>query len=296
LKKLSRYVTTNERHLNTIMEVDHSQQTQPFTQAFSNSHRTNFGTSRSNDCKMSDVLLILHPASQAATKIVEHTALHRPEHVLFRNLLDSMGEFMNDVEEQGTFTNNAHEDQLKCSSPAGTDLALRLSSAKTLKFKQLGFIFGRNYQSADIIFGQDSMKRISKQHFRIYLNVDGIIMLEDMSTNGTFVDETLLKSKDPHSHKIRMLIPESIIYIPNSNDSEIIKFIVRIPSRGSYMQRFRDNLRNFIIECTPNTGEDLTKAAQRVVKQYGGLTMKWDGGTNYNIIGECERLVIFGIC
>ena len=82
-----------------------------------------------------------------------------------------------------------------------------------------------------------------------------------------------------------MLSSGSIICIQNSNDAEMIKFIVRVPSRVSYMERFRENLRNFITECTPDFNAEKSKAVQRVTKQYGGPAMEWDGGTNYNIIG-----------
>lgn len=267
------------------MEAEPSQQTQPATQQVLDPRRLGRNNSGLNDGDISDVLVILHPATPTAIKIVEQAAQNRPEHVLFRNSLDSMSGSIADVEEQETFIINAHEEQPGRSSRAGADLALRLSSAKKLKFKDLGFIFGRNHQSADIIFGQDSGKRISNQHFRIYLNVDGLLMIEDMSTNGTIVDDSLLKCKDKRFSKIRMLSSGSIICIQNSNDAEMIKFIVRVPSRVSYMERFRENLRNFITECTPDFNAEKSKAVQRVTKQYGGPAMKWDGGTNYNIIG-----------
>ena len=40
---------------------------------------------------------------------------------------------------------------------------------------------------SDIVFGQDSGRRISNQHFRIFLEIDMVLMLQDMSTNGTVV-------------------------------------------------------------------------------------------------------------
>ncbi|EOA88799.1 Protein kinase protein rad53 [Exserohilum turcicum] len=271
------------------MDAEPSQQTQPATQQVLDPRRLGRNNSGLSDCDIADVLVILHPATPTAIKIVEHAAQHRPEHVLFRNSLDSMTGSINDIEEQETFIINAHQDQPERSSRVGADLALRLSSAKKLKFKELGFIFGRNHQSADIIFGQDSGKRISNQHFRIYLNIDGLLMLEDMSTNGTIVDDSLLKCKDPRFSKIRMLSSGSIICIQNSNDAEMIKFIVRVPSRVSHMDRFRENLSNFITQCTPNFGEEQSKALQRVTKQYGGPSMKWDGGAHYNIIGQIGK-------
>ncbi|KAJ4406663.1 Protein kinase protein rad53 [Didymella pomorum] len=218
-------------------------------------------------------------------KIVENTAETRPEHVLFRNSLDpdSMNASLTDIEEQETIIINGNGERIGQSSRAGADLALRMSSAHTLRFKDLGFIFGRNPNSADIVFGQDSGKRISNQHFRIYLNLDGILMIEDLSTNGTIVDDQLLKHKDKRFSRTRMCGSGSIICIQSSNDAEMIKFVVRVPSRVSHIDRFRTNLREFIADCAK--GDDKHKAVQRIGKNYGGPTMKWDGGSNYNIVG-----------
>ncbi|KAF9699904.1 hypothetical protein EKO04_002540 [Ascochyta lentis] len=260
-------------------------QTQPSTQQVLDPRRLGRNNSGLNDGDIADVLVILHPATPTAIKIVENTAESRPQHVLFRNSLDpdSMNASLTDIEEQETIIVNGAGERVGQSSRAGADLALRMSSARTLRFKDLGFIFGRNPNSADIVFGQDSGKRISNQHFRIYLNLDGILMIEDLSTNGTIVDDQLLKNKDKRFSRIRMVGSGSIICIQSSNDAEMIKFIVRVPSRVSHIDRFRDNLRNFIADCAK--GDDKTKAVQRIGKNYGGPTMKWDGGTNYNIVG-----------
>ncbi|KAH9873876.1 hypothetical protein IAQ61_004503 [Plenodomus lingam] len=271
------------------MDANPSQQTQPLTQQVLDPRRLGRNNSGLNDGDIADVLLILHPATPTAIRIVEQAAHQRPEHVLFRNSLESMGSSLTDIEEQETIIIDVHGDRTGHNSRAGADLALRMSSARRLKCKDLGFIFGRNPASADIIFGNDSGKRISNQHFRIYLNTDGIIMLEDMSTNGTIVDDVLLKCKDARFSKIRMLSSGSIICIQNSNDAEMIKFIVRIPSRVTSMSRFQENLRRFITECTPHTDEDQDEAVQRITQHYGGPAMKWDGGANYNIIGQVGK-------
>jgi serine/threonine protein kinase len=260
-----------------------SQPTQPATQQVLDPRRLGRNNSGLNDGDIADVLAILHPATPTAIRIVEFAAEMRPQHVLFRNTMDSMGASLTDIEEQETIIINGSGERVGHSSRAGADLALRMSSAQTLRFKELGFIFGRNANSADIVFGQDSGKRISNQHFRIYLSADGILMIEDMSTNGTIVDDVLLKSKDTRFNKIRMLGSGSIICIQNANDDEMIKFVVRVPSRVSYMERFRENLRNFIAECSP--GDDKKAVVQRISKQYIGPSMKWDGGSKYNIIG-----------
>lgn len=247
------------------MEADPSQPTQQATQQVLDPRRIGRNNSGLNDGDIADVLVILHPATETAIRIVEQAAEDRPEHVLFRNSLDSMSGSMADIEEQETIIINANGERLGHSSRVGADLVLRMSSVRRLKFKQLGFIFGRNPNSADIVFGQDSGKRISNQHFRIYLNTDGILMIEDMSTNGTIVDDGLLKCKDPRFHKIRMLNSGSIICIQNANDAEMIKFIVRIPSRVSYKERFHENLRNFITECTPASDEEQSKGRRFIL-------------------------------
>lgn len=271
------------------METGPSQQTQPLTQQVLDPRRLGRHNSGLNDGDLADVLLILHPATPTAIRIVEQAAQQRPEHVLFRNPLESMSDTLTDIEEQETIIVNASGERVGQNSRAGADLALRMSSARLLKFKELGFVFGRNPQSADIIFGNDSGKRISNQHFRIYLNEEGIIMLEDMSTNGTIVDDVLLKGKHDRFQSIRMLGSGSIICIQNSNDAEMIKFIVRIPQRVTSMKRFQDNLRNFMMECAPDCDDEQRKAVQRIAKHYGGPTMKWDGGDKYNIIGQIGK-------
>lgn len=234
-------------------------QTQPSTQQVLDPRRLGRNNSGLNDGDIADVLVILHPATPTAIKIVENTAESRPQHVLFRNSLDpdSMNASLTDIEEQETIIINGAGERVGQSSRAGADLALRMSAARSLRFKELGFIFGRNPNSADIVFGQDSGKRISNQHFRIYLNLDGVLMIEDLSTNGTIVDDLLLKNKDKRFSRIRMIGSGSIICIQSSNDAEMIKFVVRVPSRVSHLERFRENLANFIADCAK--GDDKTK-------------------------------------
>ncbi|KAJ8111612.1 hypothetical protein OPT61_g5834 [Boeremia exigua] len=260
-------------------------QTQPSTQQVLDPRRLGRNSSGLNDAEIADVLVILHPATPSAIRIVESTAESRPQHVLFRNSLDpdSMNASLTDIEEQETIIINGNGERVGQSSRAGADLALRMSSARTLRSKDLGFIFGRNPNSADIVFGQDSGKRISNRHFRVYLNQDAVLMVEDLSTNGTIVDDQLLKHKDKRFNNIRMLASGSIICIQSSNDADMIKFVVRVPSRVSHMERFRENLRGYIADCA--NGDEKTKAVQRIGKNLGGPTMKWDGGTHYNLVG-----------
>ncbi|OSS49579.1 hypothetical protein B5807_06056 [Epicoccum nigrum] len=260
-------------------------QTQPSTQQVLDPRRLGRNNSGLNDVDATDVIAVLHPTTPSAIKIVENAADRCPQHVLLRNSPnhDSMNLSLTDIEEQETIIINDKGERIGQSSRAGADLALRLSSASTLVYKSQGFIFGRNPNSSDIVFGQDSGKRISNQHFRIYINLDGILMVEDMSTNGTIVDDQLLKSKDKRFNKIRMINSGSVLCIQSTNDAEMIKFIVRVPSRGSYRGRFDQKLKEFIADCAE--GDDKTRVVQRIGKNFGATTMKWDGGTKYNIVG-----------
>ncbi len=56
---------------------------------------------------------------------------------------------------------------------------------------------------ASLCFPDDPYRRLSNIHFRIYLNQYGVLMLEDQSTNGTVVDDNLLKAKSNTTSETR---------------------------------------------------------------------------------------------
>ncbi|KAF2187079.1 Pkinase-domain-containing protein [Zopfia rhizophila CBS 207.26] len=252
--------------------------TQPATQQVLDPRRLGRNNSGLSYNDIADVLAILHPASPGAIKVVEDTAETRPQHVLFRNTYDLFDD--TDIEEQETIIIDRNSS--RSNSRVGNDLALRMSAE--MKRPSAGFIFGRNPNHSDVVFGQDSGKRISNQHFRIYFNESAVLMLEDMSTNGTIVDDVLLKNRDPRFSKVRTLISGSIISIQNANESEMIKFIVRIPSRASHKDRFYMNFQAFLERCVTDKNK-LQAMKQVATHQFGGPTMNWDGGDRYNIIG-----------
>jgi hypothetical protein len=223
-----------------------SQPTQELTQVVLDPRRIGRNNSGLSSKDVSDVLVILHPSSHGAMSIVEMAAEHRPQHVLFKHPYDSFDDDITDIEEAETMVIN-NKGSSKSISHAGNDLALRMSSP--LVQPGLGFVFGRNPRSTDIVFGQDSGKRISNQHFRIFLNEDAILMVEDMSTNGTIVDDVLLKNRDKRFNKVRMLNQGSIICIHSTVETEMIKFVVRVPSRTTYQEQFQANLGNFLVRC-----------------------------------------------
>ncbi|KAL5393805.1 hypothetical protein PMIN06_006788 [Paraphaeosphaeria minitans] len=259
--------------------------TQP-TQQVLDPRRVGEDNSGVGDYDSSDIILLLIAGSPAATKVVEQTALARDYHVLFHD----MESYVSNIEEQETIIigdDGTPRGKMSVQPPA--DLALRFSSISHLKQKFSGFVFGRNAHMVDIVFGQDSGKRISNQHFRIYLNAEGLVMIEDLSTNGTRVDNTFLKSKDHRAEKTRVLTSNSEIIIASSaNDNEMIRFHVRIPPRSSQAQiwNYEENKRNFMSECFQ--GKERDKVLRRQQQPYQNL-MRWNGGHNYTIMGELGR-------
>jgi hypothetical protein len=260
--------------------------TQPLTQRVMDPRRMGRNNSGLNEDDIADVLVILHPASASAIKIVEETAKNRPEHVLVHSFQDSFSDEEVNIEEQETII----IDRPRAARPrgqTGNDIVLRMSSK--LRQPALGFVFGRNVSNTDIVFSQDSGKRISNQHFRIFLNQDSILMIEDMSTNGTLVDEVILKNKDPRFSNVRMLSSGSIISINSGNEAEMIKFIVRIPSRASHLDQFERNLQSFFKRCVPDPSKLKVTLDRLDKRKFGGASMKWDGGEKYNFIGKTLR-------
>ncbi|TID17152.1 Pkinase-domain-containing protein [Venturia nashicola] len=253
-----------------------------------------------NEADISDVLCILHPCSPAAYRIVASTAARRPQHVLQNSVEASCDDLTESwqLEEQETFiVRNQVGDNAK-------DLALRLSSNTIQPI--LGFCFGRNPRSCDITIDVDSVKRVSNLHFRIFVNQEGVLMLEDMSTNGTMVDSTHLKGKNSPLAATRMLQNGSIIQIPSSKPDESVKFIVRIPIRQGYEIEFQRKLENHVgqrleLERIHNEAQGKQhnrhqgRPAQPTYRFKGSVGishsfgMHWDGGEKYNVVGQLGR-------
>jgi len=259
------------------------EQTQLATQQVLDPRRIGQDSSGLDESDMADIMLILHPTTPAASRVVAHTAKTRPEHVLLSDAMGSYAASATDIEEQETIIIGKDGERVAHFASGTTEIALRFSSAPFLKFKSNGFVFGRNVNTSDIVFSQDTGRRISNQHFKIYLNNYGIVMLEDMSTNGTLVDHKVLKCNDGKHNKARMLTANSMITILNANEDEVIRFNVRIPSRGSHKERYEENKHAFISACAAGGDRDRALQLHRQ-KAYRG-TMKWDGGEHYNIIG-----------
>ncbi|KAK6348444.1 hypothetical protein TWF718_006238 [Orbilia javanica] len=152
-----------------------------------------------------NILLILHPASPAANIAVAYLARRFPAYV--RNHVES-------------------------SLPG----YICLSSLVPPKNPETGYTFGRNPVKCDVALGQQSSsRRVSNVHFRIFTTDEGVIMLEDCSTNGTWVDNTCLQSPralanrhqtHTSSTRRRILTNSSQILLALGPVEDELKFIV----------------------------------------------------------------------
>ena len=234
---------TEEVDANGLDDEDFTQiATQPATQQVL---RPQQGTSISLEDE-SDVVCVLHPGSPASYKIVEHVVGISPQHIL------QGGSLM-----QGNYDRTQAYDESDSEGesmqarpppqPRNLDIALRLSS--DLRDASMGFIFGRTKERCDIVIDQtEKSKNISGLHFRIYLTPDGIIMLEDTSTNGTYVDNKLLRqrNKPNDAQQCHMLQQGSIIEILTQSNQHNIKFIVSIPSRDNAGDQYAQKLAQYL--------------------------------------------------
>lgn len=278
------------------MDFEEATQCTQNTQGVVDPRRLGRNNSGLSEADISDVMCILHPCSPAAFKIVADTANRTPYNVLqtegFEN--DDDGLTQSVLEEQATFImskDGAHQ---------AMDLALRFS-ART-KNPKLGFVFGRNENQCDIVLAADLFKRVSNAHFSIFVNNSGVLMLQDMSTNGTVVDDIVLKGKAAQIPQTRMLNPGSMIQILSPKPEEVVKFIVRFPSREGHIEEYeakfqaylhkialaeararQDNLiTQRLAPANPKTHNGGSIKAPLVQNQHG---MHWSGGDRYNVVG-----------
>ncbi|EME48947.1 hypothetical protein DOTSEDRAFT_67855 [Dothistroma septosporum NZE10] len=283
-----------------------TQQTQQCTQDVLDPRREGKNNSGLSTEDISDVMCIFHPGTPAAYHLANFTAQRAPQYILEdvdmsdeEPLPESATQDLED--DQKTFILSAGVDR----PIQSYDFAFRFST-NTLQ-PALGIIFGRNPDWCDIIVSGDVHRRVSNMHFALYMNEAGVIMLQDTSTNGTMVDDILLKGKSGQHPTARMLNHGSVIQILSPSPEEAIKFIVRIPSRtgfhDQYLAKFDAYLARQVAaetayrkahgdETSPlkwRTSQSAGNSALRapiVSNQYG---MHWDGGTKFNVIAQIGK-------
>lgn len=250
--------------------------TQPSTQPYNDPRRIGRNNSGMSDHDLLDVICILHPMNTLALDVVRNMMITKPQHVL-----------QNDDILDGFDPDDLQMNLIMQSPGFERDLALRMSSE--VKNPEMGFTFGRNRDRCDIVLADESEKNISNIHFGISLNENGILMLEDRSTNGTAVDGDFYRKIAGPTSATTMLQPNSTISIFTRRRvrkvQETIEFMVRYPSRGEYAQEYNNRLREYIIQLH---GMDSTIAP--TVSTYDThFGMYWDGGSNYNVVGNLGK-------
>ncbi|KAJ8117885.1 hypothetical protein ONZ43_g4104 [Nemania bipapillata] len=221
-----------------------SQATQQATQNAFDPRRVGQQNSGFSDQDVSDIICLLYPLSEPASSEFQ-TIAASPEyahHVAGRYSADAIESDLYREDDARAFG--------RTRGIGDHALVLRLSSA--LKDPSLGFTFGRNRERCDICFFADPGKRLSNIHFRIYVNEYGSVLLEDQSTNGTVVDNKLLRLRtEPNSKERpvtrRILESGSTIKIVMHENKWDLVFLARIPRReGEYEDAYMRNVESYL--------------------------------------------------
>lgn len=252
----------------TIMDEATQQSTQPYNDP----RRLGRNNSGMSDHDVVDVICLLHPTNSLALEVVKHMMAVNPQHVL-----------QNDDLLDGLDPDDLQMNMMMQSPAFERDLALRMSSK--LKNPAIGFTFGRNHARCDIVLADDKDKNISNVHFSIYLNEHGILMLEDLSTNGTAVEKQWYKKTAGPRHAKTMLQPNVSIEVI-TRSKEPISFMVRYPPRGEYTEAYNQRLRQYIKEQPGMEGTTIIPSVSTYDTNYG---MHWNGGTVYNVVGHLGK-------
>ncbi|KAL2817447.1 kinase-like domain-containing protein [Aspergillus cavernicola] len=240
--------------------------TQESTQPCTDPRLGGLNNSGLEEADLADVICILHPNSPAAHDAVAATARVAPWHILQKDALDHGG-----------------------ASTAALDIALRLSSK--VHDPNLGFCFGRTIARCDILLAADpTSRRISNTHFRIRFTKETILMLEDVSTNGTIVDSCRLRKREQDNS--RMLTNGSVIQVINGEDTlDEVKFVVRLPNREGFSDIYDKKLDHYIDKVhQPGTVQPgLRQTPVRSLQWANTYGMHWSGGPTYNVTGQIGK-------
>lgn len=179
-----------------------------------------------SDEDISDIICVLYPHSDSARQEVQRLIGAGCPHIVGKDAVDGVEPDYEREDEASRFDCN----------PTGHGchaIILRLSAQ--MKDPAAGFTFGRNSSRCDIVFVNDPLRRVSNIHFRIYVNEYGTVMIEDQSTNGTFVDRHLLtcQPRDASNRPVNkwVLSSGSVVKVFLHAQIRDLTFRVRIPRR-----------------------------------------------------------------
>ncbi|KAG5929453.1 hypothetical protein E4U42_005816 [Claviceps africana] len=219
--------------------MDGTQPTQA-TQNVLDPRRVGKQNSGFSDEDISDIICVLYPQSDSARQEVQWLAQQGSPHVIGKDEAD-------EVEPDYELEDHASRFESHPTNHGNYAIILRLSSQ--IKNPAAGFAFGRNTTRCDVVFANDPLRRLSNIHFRIHVNEYGNVMIEDQSTNGTFVDRQLLtchsKDRNPQSTNKWVLSSGTLIKILLHDAMRDLTFRVRVPRRDedydrAYLARVQD--------------------------------------------------------
>ncbi|KAG6211182.1 hypothetical protein E4U50_002403 [Claviceps purpurea] len=186
-----------------------------------------------SDEDISDIICVLYPQSEAARQEIYRLAKEGSPHVIGKHLADGVEPDYN-VED--------HASRFESHPIAHGNYAIILRLSSPLKNPAAGFTFGRNTTRCDVVFQNDPLRRLSNIHFRVHVNEYGNVMIEDQSTNGTFVDRQLLtchpkgNRTQPPTNKW-VLSSGTLIKILLHDELRDLTFRVRVPRRDEGYDR-----------------------------------------------------------
>ncbi len=214
-----------------------------------------------------DIICLLHAQTLGSQHAIQATMLHGQQHILQNDDLKGIQE----------------DDLILPQYQETRDLALRMSSA--VKSPEDGFVFGRNPMQCDVLLTTNSNEKlVSNRHFKIYVNSHGSLMLQDLSTNGTCVDNDILRARVREGMRkpaTRALNNGSIISLISNPHRSEIKFLVRIPSRQDQDEVYEQKMRRYLEArgLTPHFSSMRESS-------YGNF---WNGGSDYNFTGNLGK-------
>lgn len=260
------------------------------------------------------VLCVLFPTTQSARATVHRLLNGKRDFVFVQHAVPAFAPNISSA--------TTSDELLEDSEPQQTQVAEALSIA--LRFNpgpvniENGFCFGRS-PGGDIILGDSqTSRRVSKIHFSIFVNEQHVLMLQDHSTNGTWVDGVYLGpvghnnhgTKPPNEHpQSRQLSNGSEIYLLKGSRDKEIRFMVRIPkSDGSGFIGDGDDFSSFDPNNVYNTahtagptaylnhilthrqGKEPTEGNGTFVPQHGPLSLaqpsckRWIGAPKFHLL------------
>ncbi|KAH0528074.1 hypothetical protein TsFJ059_002980 [Trichoderma semiorbis] len=225
-----------------------------------------------SDEDISDIVCVLYPHSECARNEVQQLARIGSPFIIGKDEADGV---------EPDYELEDHPSRFESDPTNHGNYAILLRLSSQAKNPANGFVFGRNNARCDVVFVNDPLRRISNIHFRIYVNEYGIVMIEDKSTNGTFVDDNLLTSRPKELGKPPItrwtLSSGSIICIYLHNHMNDLSFRVRIPRRdGEYERAYARQVEEYFarhalqvetITTGPGGHVDLFKTAQQQQQQ-----------------------------